>query len=84
LEVFKSGDGIGIDEWDITGFVEMESRCAALVCSGIAGTKEKDAGNKSIEKTMRIRMYSKRELNSPSVRQDTHECRENNGAGSEI
>ena len=54
MEVFESGNGIGIDEWGFTGFVEMESWCTALVCGEITGTEEKDAGNESIEGTVSL------------------------------
>ena len=43
MEVFESGDGIGNDEWDFTGFVEMESWCTALVFREIARAEKKDA-----------------------------------------
>ena len=53
MEVFESWDGIGIDEWCVAGFVEMESGCAALVCAESSGKEEKDARNKSIKGTIR-------------------------------
>lgn len=53
LEVFESWDGIGVGEWGVAGFVEMESWCAALVRAKFTGEEEKDAGTKSIEGTIR-------------------------------
>jgi hypothetical protein len=53
LEVFESWDGIGVGEWGVAGFVEMESWCAALVRAKFTGEEKKDARTKSIEGTIR-------------------------------
>jgi hypothetical protein len=65
LAVFESGNGIGIDEWGFTGFVEMESWCTALVRGEITRTEEEDVGNESIEGTMRDLDISDEERLSP-------------------